>query len=380
MNFRVQEKALIHLIVMVTLFAVVTGCQNRNDCTGGSSDRLRPVKAIQLSLTSDTDNLEFPATAKATREVNLSFRVGGPLTYLDTETGKKLEKDQLIASIDPRDFSIAVKTLEAKLSSSKAHLEEARLQYERYENLFQQDAAAKARYDNTKAVFQMAEAQVKADSENLDKATNALLDTRLTAPFTGYVHEEFVENHETVTPGQPIVSLVDLSILEVEFGIPEEFVPRVSEFKSYTIIFDAFADQKFSATLKEVGKKPSMNSMSYPITLILDRSSSQVQPGMAARVKIGIEDQSSVKRFTVPASSILNQGDDISSVWIFDPETEMVHLQEVFLEKIAMEGAIVSGRIEEGQWIVTAGVYHLHENQKVRLLEKPTATNVGHML
>lgn len=287
----------------------------------------------------------------------------------------------MIARIDPRDFNIAIKTLQAKLAASKARLEEAAMQHKRYANLFKQDAAAKAKYDNARAAFQMADAQVKADTESLADAKNGLMDTRLVAPFTGYVNDEFVENHETVTPGQPIVSLVDLNTIEVTLGLPEDLVGRLSEFHSYAVIFESIPGTEFSASFKEVGKKPEPATRAYPLTLILESAAnSLVRPGMSARVRISAPFDGGNDRFEVPVQALFNSGGDESSVWVFDLEAETVSRQMVIVEKLTQQGVEISGDLTPGQWIVIAGVHHLQAGQKVKLLQKPAETNVGAML
>jgi RND family efflux transporter MFP subunit len=307
--------------------------------------------------------------------------VGGTLVCLNAETGQKVVKNQLIARMDPRDLKIAIKTLEARLAASRANLEEARLQHERFTNLFAQNAAAKAKYDSAKAAFLMLKAQVEADSESLKDAKNALTDTLLKAPFTGYVHRKFVENYETVALGQPIVSLVDLSTMEVELGLPEKFVNRVSEFQTYTVLFDAIAGKEFSATLKEVGKKPDPASRAYPMTLVLEKdAAAMVRPGMAARVRLKVAAGGEPSLFVVPAQALFNRGGKTSLVWIFDPESGVARQQTVFAGNLTPEGVEIAGKLTPGQWIVTAGVHHLQDGQKVRLLKKPSETNAGGML
>ncbi len=369
------------LTIVGLMMGIMSGCVDSGAHTDIAPKAMRPVRAIQLTRIVGDHALVFPATAKSPREVSLSFRVGGPLIGLNAENGQKMVKGQRIARIDPRDFEIAIKTLEAKLAASKAHLEEAALQHNRYANLFKQNAAAKAKYDNARATFQMAEARVKADIESLSDAKNELIDTRLIAPFTGYVNDKLVENHETVTQGQPIISLVDLKTIEVVLGLPEDLVGRLSDFESYQVAFEAVPGSKFAATLKEVGKTPDPTSRTYPLTLILERAANTlVRPGMAAQVRINVSADAWKDRFATPVQALFNPGGDKSSVWIFDAKTQTVRRQEVWVERLNRQGVEISGDLAPGQWVVTAGVHHLQPGQRVRLLKKPAKTNVGAML
>lgn len=368
-------------LALVGLLAGMSGCVDSGAHTDIAPRAARPVKAMQLTRITGDHALVFPAAAKSPREVRLSFRVGGPLIVLNAENGQKVVKGQRIARIDPRDFEVAVKALESNLASSKAHLEEAGLQHNRYANLLKENATAKAKYDNTMAVFRIAKARVKADIESLIDAKNELIDTRLTAPFTGYVNDKFVENHETVTPGQPIVSLVDLKTIEVVLGLPEGLVGRLSNFESYKVTFEAVPGSEFAATLKEVGKTPDPTSRAYPLTLILEPAANTlIRPGMAAQVRINVSADAGKDRFAIPVQALFNSGGDKSSVWIFDAQTQTVRPQEVWVEKLKRQGVEVSGDLAPGQWVVTAGVHHLQPGQKVRLLQKSSKTNVGAML
>jgi len=363
------------------LTGIMSGCLDSGAHTDIAPKAVRPVKAMQLARIVGDHALVFPATAKSLREVRLSFRVGGPLIGLNAENGQKVVKGQMIARIDPRDFEIAIKTLEAKLAASKAHLEEAGLQHNRYANLFKKNAAAKAKYDNVRATFQISKAQVKADIESLIDAKNDMFDTRLIAPFTGYVNDKFVENHETVAPGQPIVSLVDLKTIEVVLGLPEDLVGRLSDFKSYQATFEAVPGSEFAAILKEVGKTPDPTSRAYPLTLILEcAANTLVRPGMAAKVRINVSADAGKNCFAIPAQALFNSGGDKSSVWIFDVKTQTVRRQDICVERLNRQGVEISGDLSPGQWVVTAGVHHLQPGQKVRLLPKPSETNVGAIL
>ena len=369
------------LVIVGLLAGIMSGCADSRAHTDIATKAMRPVKAIQLTRIVGDHELVFPATAQSPQEVRLSFRVGGPLIGLNAENGQKVVKGQRIAHIDPRDFEIAIKTLKAKLAASKAHLNEATLQHKRYANLFKQNAAAKAKYDNTMAAFQIAKARMKADIESLVDAKNELIDTRLIAPFTGYVNDKFVENHEIVTPGQPIISLVDLKTIEVVFGLPEDLVGRLSYFESYQVAFEAVPGSEFAATLKELGKTPDPTSRAYPLTLILEPvANTLVRPGMAAQVRITVSADAGKDRFAIPVQALFNPGGDTSSVWIFDAQTQMVRPQQVRVEKLSRQRVEISGDLAPGQWVVTAGVHHLQPGQKVRLLQKPSKTNVGAML
>ena len=364
---------MLHLVVIV-------GCEQGDARSIENQLQPRPVKAIQLEAPLTQRHLTFPGTAKAARDVDLSFRVGGPLIELDVETGQSVSRDEIIARIDPRDFQVRVRTMEARLTASRATLEEAELQFQRYSGLIQENAAAKATYDKVKAAFEIARAQVDADVKNLEDARNALNDTVQRAPFTGYIHNEYVENHETVAVGQPIVSLVDCASIEVEVALPEDCLPVVGRFKAFTCRFDALSGAVFPATFKEIGKKPNPSNRSYPLTLTLaptDDTEALVRPGMAAEVTITMTSDSNAGTFIVPPTAVANDHNRTSYVWVVDTAQQSVVRRPVSLDGLTERGLVILGDLHPGQWVVTAGVNSLTEHQPVRLLTAPSVTNIG---
>ncbi len=241
-------------LIMILLMALMTisGCGNADAEGDKTNEIIRPVRAVQLKQAPSESVIVFPGKAKALKEVSLSFRVGGPLNALAVDDGMKVKKGDLIARIDVRDFKVTVKTLEAKLAASKAQYAEAKRQYKRYENLVKANAASKSAFDQMKAGYEMAEAQVRADSKSLEAAKNALKDTALYAPFDGYVDKVFIENHETVGQGQPIVTVVDLSKMEIGISLPETLLPVLDNFTAFECEFTALPGVKHTAKIKQL--------------------------------------------------------------------------------------------------------------------------------
>jgi RND family efflux transporter MFP subunit len=375
-----REYGLLALLIAL-MMPGIAGCKDAGADASALTEKVRPVKAIRLTAPMYTSVRSFPGSAQATREVNLAFRVSGPLVELNGDTGDKVTQGDIIARIDPRDFTVQVKALRAKLTASRAKLTESKLQYERYINLIKENAAAKATYDQVKATFEMAQAQVDADMRNLEAARNALKDTVLIAPFTGFIHNKLVENYETVSQGQPVFSVVDLSTMEVEIGIPENLVGKVDRFTNYQCTFESMPQKTFNATLKEVGKKPSPSNQTYPLTLILNpEESSSVRPGMSAEVTVAIAGPNKNACFSVPAQSIVNDSQRKTFVWTVDEKTKKVARRYVETGDFTHTGIEVKGDVHTGEWVVTAGASFLKEGQTTRILKQASKTNVGKLL
>lgn len=375
------KKITIIVSCLIIVAFLSSGCSRATADGNNKKDTIRPVKAVLLKSALPERRILFPGTAKAQKEVNLSFRVAGPLTDLLVDDGMKVKKGDLIARIDVRDFIINIKTLKAKLAASKAQYSEAELQYIRYKNLVKANAASKSAYDKVKAAYEMATALVEADTHNLKAAKNALTDTAIYAPFDGYVDRIFVENHETVNKGQTVISLVDLSRMEVQISLPETLLSKTGDFKIFKCSFEALPDEVFTAKIKEIGKMPNPSNRSYPLTLALDNHSENgIRPGMAADVSAFVIAKETEEAFIIPLSSLVNLSSENTFVWIMNREKKVVEKRIVQTMGLLKNGVEITGNVFAGEWLITAGAHHLFEGQAVKLVKKPSSTNVGSVL
>ena len=387
----------------------------------------RPVRVVQVNSAPLVCHREFSGVTKELRESKLAFRVSGPLQTFSIQVGQRLAKGDVIAQIDPRDFELAVArveaglaeaeaglkamregaraediaALEAKLNGAKSKLHEATLFRDRFEALVKDGAVPKSRFDNAAAAFAVAEAEVKATEKQLEKARkgarleeieameakiaglkaqlaaarNALNDTALRAPFPGVVSQKYVENYETVAAGHPVVSLLDCSAIDVTVGIPEDVVIQQDRFSNFVCELDAYPGRWLPATLKEVGPAIQHGKLTYPMTVTLALPSDlTVQPGMTARMRMEIRQPSPASAgFLLPSTATLPDDKGTPCVWIVDPKENVVHRQPVTLGNLTNDGVEVTGGLQSGQWVVTAGAPLLYEGQPVRM--EPSRTN-----
>lgn len=364
------------LLVGLASALALAGCSESEANRIAETQAVRPVKTVTLAGAEDNASWNFPGVVRSLRDVELSFRVGGPVVELTVDRGQKVRKGEVIVRIDSRDFEVAVETLKANLAVSEAQLKEAGRQYKRYETLSAKNAAAQATFDSIIASYEVAQASVDAAAKRLEEAKNSLADTTLIAPFDGYVHQKYIDNHETVAQGQPVVSLVDLDNMEVEVAIPEGLLSITREVGSYLCRFDALPGETAAATFKELSKNPNPSNRSYPLYLTLDGNSDhRVRPGMATEVTMTAPRKEA--GFLVPETAVVNTSQAGTFIWMVD-EAEMAARQvTVSLLGVTPSGLRIDGPLKEGMVVIAAGARGLSDGRRVRLLPEPSPTNVG---
>ncbi len=386
---------------------------------------VRPVRAIKIGDVAEINGRSFPGRAQATEEVNLSFRVAGPLKEFPVKIGDQVSEGQLLARIDPRDFEVALENAQGDLARAEANLDamktgarpeeleqlkaavekckaeyaRAYAAYERNVELLEKDAVTQAEFDRIRQTAVLAQSELRtaeeelrigeigareedirakeAEIRSLKAAVTAAEDqldyTQLKAPFDGVVAATFVENFETVQEKQQILRLLDISSIEITIEIPEGLISSVAYVKGITCVFDAFPDTRIEGVeVKEVGAEASAITRTYPVTMIMDQPDAstgvRILPGMAGRVsgKAELPDQVEEEGFDVPETAVFSGDGGQRFVWVIDESSMKVRPQTVTPGELSTSGMRVTG-IEPGQLIATAGVHYLQEGQQVRI-------------
>ncbi len=220
--------------------------------------------------------------------------------------------------------------------------------------------------------IEAAEAGIQRLTADLRAAKNALDDTKLKAPFDGVVNRKYLENHENVDAGVPVLSLLDLSDVEVRTTVPEDLVIRRASFAEIRCTLSAYANRRFQATLKEIGRKTDSANQSYPMTVILHVPDEViVEPGMAAMVSVSLgRTGEGDTGFVVPTAAVFADAEGHPAVWRIDPTTYRVRKTRVVTAGLSGDAVGVVSGLSPGDRLVTAGARFLREEQEVRLLDE----------
>ncbi len=351
----------------------IAGC-GQEEVTG--KDLVRPVRAIKVADGGALMDRSFPGRAKATQEVDASFRVSGPLIVLPADlVGRTFTQGELIARIDPRDYEVDLDNSKGQLGRAEATYKRATSDYERERRIYKLDpgATSETAVENKLANKDKAAADVQALQASVAAAEDRLKYTYLYAPFDGTVVKQYVQNFEHVVAQQAILRIVDNSRIEMVVNIPETLISSVPYVENIRVRFDAFPDLEVPATIKEVGKEASRTTRTYPVTLIMEQPEGvRILPGMAGRSTADnrAPDALAASGIRVPVSAIHSpQETDQSFVWVVDPGTMTVRRRAVTVGALADSGVPVDEGLEPGEWVVIAGVSYLREGQQVKFLD-----------
>lgn len=353
--------SLVCIAVLVAGLTVWCGCGDKAE---ERPQAVRPVKSMVVGdVLSGTRS--FPGRVEASERVDLSFRVSGPLVELPIERGQEVRRGELLARIDPRDYRIA-------LDEARAAFTKAEADYLRYQNLYEKDAVSVSELDLHRAQRDVAKARLDDAEANLDY-------TYLRAPFTGVIGNRYVDNFEEVQVNQIVCSVHDINLLDIIVDVPEHLIANAGDVLNADLDviarFEADPGREFPLQFREVAAQADPATQTYELRLTMPQPEGLlVLPGMTAEViSRGARAASSETReFTVPASAVFPSADgNAQAVWVIDAREMTVHRREVKLGAVTGSGSVeVLEGLRAGERIVTAGVSHLREGTKVRLMEE----------
>ncbi|MGN1233085.1 MAG: efflux RND transporter periplasmic adaptor subunit [Candidatus Cryptobacteroides sp.] len=354
------------ILQAVTLTTAICGAACLSQSCGSRNTVQEKTAVVKIDTARAYGNavrLEFPGKVTAARETNLAFQVAGKLKKIHGDAGTFIRKGQTIAELDDRDYRVQLNAVEAEYNSVKAEAE-------RVFALYRDSATTAANYDKARYGLE----QISAKYEN---CRNQLADTRITAPFDGYLQKTYYDAPAIIGAGMPVVCFISSGSPEVEINIPGSEYSQFRKYRDFQASFDFIQGKTMPLVLLSISPKANANQL-YSVRFAITGNAGDIAPGMNTMVSMDCNAESD-GRCSIPSSALFNK-DGRSLVWILGSDNT-VTAREVRVDSLHADGeAVVSDGIEPGEVIVTSGVHKISQGEKVKILPKASETNVGGLL
>ena len=342
---------------------MLCGCGNKQAPT----ENIPYVKTEVVRNAGGVNNLTFPGKTKSADDINVSFRVSGPIQKVYVKAGDHVKKGQLLAVMDPRDYQTQLNATQAEYASIKADAE-------RIIAMYNEESTTASNYDKARYGLEQI-------TQKLNNHRNQLADTKLYSPIDGYVQEVLHEGGETVSAGMPIISMFGSGTLEVEINVPVYDYANRDRMSSMYCKFDLLPDETFPLKLHSMSAEANSNQL-YTVRLRFmgqyDRS--KITPGMTTMVYVNYDNEADDSKVEIPSGAILNDKGQ-TKVFVFDTKSETVKSRNVTVKRLHRNGmAEVTDGLEVGETIVVAGVHHITDGMKALPMPKSSDSNVGGLL
>jgi HlyD family secretion protein len=271
----------------------------------------RPKKAkYKTSVVARGDisvSVSATGTVNPVNQVTVGSQVSGTLEKVYVDFNDHVTRGQLLAKIDPRNYTSALQQAKANLASAQASLTQAQLTGARAETLYSSGLMSYSDYLQAKTDFELAKAKRDQVQASYEQAQTNLAYTTITAPMSGIIVARKVESGQTVAASlqsPDLFTIADLSEMQVEISIDEADVGKLDTGLAATFNVDAYPESTFAGKLVQVRNQPvvSSNVTTYIGIVRVANPGMLLKPGMTANVKIVVRAVDNV--LTVPNAAL----------------------------------------------------------------------------
>jgi RND family efflux transporter MFP subunit len=338
---------------------LLTACSKKIEKT----EDIRPVRTIQAQAQGSEFAVELSGEVRARVESRLGFRVPGKIVARHVELGSLVKRGQVLMQLDPQDLLLGQAQAKAGLSAAESNRDLAKAELKRYQELRDKNFVAQAVLDAKETTYKAAQASYEQARAGLSNQSNQAAYANLTADIDGVVTAIDAEVGQVVAAGTQVVRVAKAGDMDVIVGVPEDKINSIRQMTDVKVKLWANSGEVYPAKLRELSPIADSVTRTFVAKIALPDTAKDVRLGMTASVLFGMKNPMQMIRIPLTA---LFQEKNVSSVWIV--ESGVVRLVPVQIGSTSGEDVLISGGIQAGQIIVTAGVNLLKAGQKVRIL------------
>lgn len=383
--FKRHKKLLIVLVILVALGAIVAGnLKSRREKTVKVT--IEKVKKQDL-----TAIVSASGEIKPKKNINISAQVPGRIVKIGVVEGQEVKAGDFLLKLDSTQYEANadrdqnfIRAANADLIQSEARLKRDKNSFDRQQQLFDDNLiskdqleAAKAQYDVSVAQANAIEFQIKQAEASLKSTMDSLAKTTYVSPIDGVITSLQVEEGETAiigtmnNPGTVMLTIADLSVMEVEVEVDETDVVGVALGQEANVRVDALPNTVFQGKVTEIGSSAiqqstaslssTQESKDFKVVVTLDNPGRKLKPGLSASADIIVAQRSQTLAVPISALVLRDRPNAPAGATGSAREEEGVYAVETGRAKFAsvqkgiaggMNIEIVSG-LQEGQELIT---------------------------
>mgnify|MGYP001767101500 CR=1 FL=1 len=307
-----------------------------------------PVYVAEVRQTRLTGDFEVSGSFQPFHELTLMSEGQGRVIDLPVNTGDVVRAGQVIARLDDD-------LVKSQLSLAEAALEKSKADLRKFEGLLKADAISGQQVEDVRLALKKAETDVTTLRKQLDFAT-------IEAPISGTVVKRHIEKGSLLMPGSPVADIVDISRLKFMAAVAETEVVSVTRGQEVRVTSTLFAGKEFSGRIVSVGVKAD-EARRFPVEIEISNPDGALKAGMFGSAFFGSGTER--EAFMVPRSALVGS---IRTPRIYVVENGRSVLRDVTIGSANDREVEITGGLQAGEKVVTAGQINLDNNKIVRII------------
>lgn len=361
--------------ILTILTLSVGGCSKEHHTEKAAEAPAAVVSGVTIETVKSIaipELLDVVGTVRARTSAVVSTRIPGTISLLKVREGDRVSKGQLLAQLDARENQATAAAAVAAADEARRGVDEALARkkladatFERYDNLFKEQAISRQEFDVKSSEKEVAvQGLARADArlrqaQEGSKAAASLSDyTRITAPISGVIASRQADLGATLFPGQPLMTVEDDGSYQLELALPENAAARVKPGTAVQVTLDAVASS-FAARIAEV--VPTADPASRTFIAKISLTQKGLKSGMFGRGAINAG--STTNGIAVPKKAVIEQG-ALTSVWSID-KGNIARMRIVKVGRLTGERIEILSGLSDGDRVAVSGVEKITEGARV---------------
>ncbi len=300
--------------------------------------------------------LKAVGSLEAVQGVTVTAELSGKIEQIAFEPGARVEAGDLLVQQDISSEKAQRRADEATLALKKAN-------HDRAKELLADNVVTQAAYDQALAEYTQARAAI-------DNIQSVIAKKTIRAPFAGRLGIRLINLGQNLDGGEPIVSLQALDPIFVNFLLPQNKIAQIQPGLTVRITTDALPGEEIQGRITAISPLVDEATRNIRIQATVDNHQERLRPGMFVDVDVILPEREDVR--IIPTTAVL-YAPYSDSVFVLekkaagDGQPESQVLRQQFVRLGAQRGdyvAVLSG-VEEGDQIVSTGVFKYRNGQSV---------------
>lgn len=365
------------MLVLLTVFSCRTVLKNKSSIKKPKTSPIFVVTAKAHS-SSVPIYLKGLGTVIPDETVTVKTQVNGQLLRVLFEEGQDVKQGELLAEIDPRPFAALVTQFEGQLARDEALLANARIDLQRYTDLWQQDSISKQTLDTQISLVKQLEGTVKFDKGSLENAKVNLTYCKIHSPIKGRVGLTLIDPGNFVQTSDPngLFIINTLSPISVIFTLPEDDIPQVLKKIQSSKKLEVQAFDRTQNNLLAKGALLTIDNQIDPTTGTVKLKAEFLNkdyslfPNQFVNVKLKVD---TLQQATlIPTSAILH-GVNGDFVYRVNEETNTVKMTPVKSTVHHGDESVITTNLQVGDRVVIQGTDKLSDGASISYTESASS-------
>jgi len=326
--------------------------------------RLNGAEIMNIEPTDLRDTVRVSGSLVPARQATIAARGGGTVETVNVLPGDTVAADEIIAELETDELQSQRSQQVSSIAATRAQLRLAESQLESTQSLVDRGSSPRSALDSAQSNVDALRANLEAQQAQLESLELNLANATIRAPFDGIISARNVDPGQTIGAGTAVVSLVDLTQMEVRANASLSQAAHVSVGQNVELSVDGIDGRIFEATVDRISPVANEGTRSLPVFLKLDNADLSLRGGMFVTGQIIVFEQN--EAFAVPARAVR---DIDTEPYLLVVSGDHIERRDVTIVRQWNGGRLVQvdGAVAEGDTIIAVPLPELEPGMAVSL-------------